>query len=417
MSSTTDRDTLLDVVRKSGLVEEDALTAHLSSSSAPEDPTALLESLVEAGLLTRFQVWHLTRGKHKGFFLGPYKVLEPLGKGGMGLVYLAEHAESQRRVAIKVLPAEFREEDGVQERFWREGRIGAALDHPNIVRFHDRCREGDVDFLVMELVEGKSLQEILNARGRLPFRTAVGYVLQAAQGLAHAHERGVVHRDIKPGNLIVDHRGIVKILDLGLARFFDDRSDNLTERLGTSGLLGSPDYIAPEQALGQLDTRSDIYSLGVTLYTLINGRPPFRGKTISQKLLAHQSHQVVSLRHLDSRVPEEVSQIVLRMMARNPFNRCQTPAEVIAALTPWGPIPEPTTHPAPAPVLPAPRSRPPGRLLTTAIVATVLAIVVGLGAGWWVTSGSRSSSGSPGAHLPAPTASTSGTVPSDVSGH
>ncbi|MBY0229238.1 MAG: serine/threonine protein kinase [Gemmataceae bacterium] len=330
-------------------MRDEALRRHREAG----DSSQMLEGMIAEGLLTRFQAKLLLEGKHKGFFLGPYKVLKPIGKGGMGVVYLAEHGELGRKVAVKVLASERVTEPGAIERFRREARAAGALDHPNIVRAHDICTVGKTHFLVMEHIDGRSLEQILRAKGRLPWHVAAGYIAQAALALQHAHERGLVHRDIKPANLLVDKAGVVKMLDLGLARFYEDRDDNLTERLGGRAIIGTPDYISPEQVLGQLDIRSDIYSLGGTLYALIEGRPPFPGGDVRSKFVAHQLHVPTPLHQRDPSVPQGLSEAVMRMLAKRPADRPQTPAEVIDLLMPWT---KPPRKPPPRPVAePKPR--------------------------------------------------------------
>ena len=222
------------------------------------------------------------------------------------------------------------------ERFLREARSAAALDHPNIVRIFDVARHNGTPYLAMEYVDGETLQQILDREGHMPVATAADAVAQAAAGLQHAHERGFVHRDIKPGNLIRDRFGSVKILDMGLARSFEDPNHKLTEALDSGAVVGTADYISPEQALNapNIDIRADIYSLGATLFTLVAGRTPFEGNT-TQKLLNHQLKSAPRLTAVDSTVPEMLSNIVAKMMAKKAIERYQTPAEVIAALAPW----------------------------------------------------------------------------------
>ena len=223
--------------------------------------------LVRDGLLTHFQAEQFLQGKWRRFTIGKYKVLETLGAGGMGSVYLCEHKLMRRRVAVKVLPAAKAEDPAALERFYREARAVAALDHPNIVRAYDIDQDENLHFLVMEYVDGASLQEIVKKSGPLDVLRACHYIRQAAVGLQHAHEAGLVHRDIKPGNILVDRTGTVKILDMGLARFFHDEEDMLTKKYDEN-VLGTADYLAPEQALDShgVDIRADIYSLGATFY-------------------------------------------------------------------------------------------------------------------------------------------------------
>ena len=393
MPAPSTTESLLEVVRKSGLIKRATLEAHLEITPPHADIGRAMDALVEAGLLTTFQSRFLLQGKHKGLLLGPYKILRPVAKGGMGLVYLAEHTELRRRVAIKVCMTD-RTGKGVVERFQREARALAAVDHPNIVRVHDSGRDGDTHFLIMEYVEGKSLEQLLRMMGRVPMRQAVGYAIQTARGLEHAHERGLIHRDIKPANLILDKQGTIKILDMGLARFFTDVEDDLTARLG-HGILGSPDYISPEQTINQLDIRSDIYSLGATLHSLICGEPPFPGKTAQQKLLAHQILEPTSLNKMDPTIPQGLALAVKRMLAKTPNDRFQTPGEVIEALSPYGPVegatPVEVAKPSPPPRV---RNRPRRRVVVAAAIVLGAALATCLG-GWGlyaIASSSASSS-------------------------
>ena len=246
-------------------------------------------------------------GRHKGFRIGPYVVRDLLGRGGMGAVYLGVHLELHRQVAIKVLsPAKGEDHKLALERFLREARAAAALDHPNIVRIFDVARHNDAPYLVMEYVEGETLQQTLDRDGRVSHGVAAEYIAQAAAGLQHAHEKGFVHRDIKPGNLIRDRSGVVKLLDMGLARSASD-GDKLTEKLDEGAVVGTADFISPEQAINSpgVDCRADIYSLGATLYTLIVGRPPFDGNT-TQKLMQHQLKSAPTLREADAALPPEI---------------------------------------------------------------------------------------------------------------
>ena len=328
---------LLELITRSGIASADELAVAAPEGSLPADPRKAAAVLVQKGVITRFQATQLLQGRHKGFVLGPYVVLDLLGRGGMGAVYLARHIDLHRKVAIKLLvPVRDSDQKLAYERFIREARSAAALDHPNIVRLFDVSRYNEVPFLVMEHVDGETLQQVLDRDGPLPPSTASDAIAQAAAGLQHAHERGFVHRDIKPGNLIRDRFGSVKILDMGLARSFDDPNHKLTETLDSGAVVGTADFISPEQALNAptIDIRSDIYSLGATFYTLIAGKPPFEGNT-TQKLLNHQMKPAPKLIDADPTVPEKLSAIVAKMMSKKAADRFQTPAEVISALAPW----------------------------------------------------------------------------------
>jgi serine/threonine protein kinase/sugar lactone lactonase YvrE len=327
---------LLDLVRKSGLVEDQTLDDWVRGNpDLPAEVKELAARLVADGLVTKFHARHMLTGKYRGFILGQYKVLEQIGAGGMGVVFLAEHRTMKRRAALKVLPGDRANDPESLERFYREARLVAALDHPNIVRAFDADQSGGIHFMAMEYVEGESLEQLVRRKGPLPAAEAADYVAQAACGLQHAHERGLVHRDVKPGNLLLEKGGTVKVLDLGLARLFADRS-NLTRDLGGVA-IGTADYMAPEQALDShdVDIRADVYSLGVTFYTLLTGKPPFAAESVTQKLLAHHMREPEPLAKVRPDLPAELAGVVARMMAKRPEDRYQEPAEVVEALEPW----------------------------------------------------------------------------------
>ena len=326
----------LGLVRRSGLLDEQSL-AHLADLDLPEEPFACAKALVKAQVLTPFQAKQLLAGRHRGLVLGTYKILRPLGKGGMGVVYLADHTTIGRKVAIKVLTQDQARENMALERFYRKARAAAALDHPNIVRLHDMTQISGVHFLVMEYVDGVDLQSLMQQTGGLHYAQAVNYISQAAAGLQHAHERGFIHRDIKPANLILAKDGTVKILDMGLARSLVNPKDALTNKLDDDVITGTADFLSPEQALNvQLDARSDIYSLGATFFTLVTARPPFNGST-AQKLAQHQVAPPPNLSKLRTTVPPELNAIVSKMMAKKPADRYQSVDEILDALGPWLP--------------------------------------------------------------------------------
>jgi serine/threonine protein kinase len=341
MPSPTTIEEFLDLVHKSTVADEKRLAGHLDKMRAagqlPTDPGQFAAILVRDGLLTHFQAEQLLQGKWRRFSIGKYKVLERLGAGGMGSVYLCEHKLMRRRVALKVLPTAKAEDPSSLERFYREARAVAALDHPNIVRAYDIDQEDKLHFLVMEHVDGSSLQEVIKKAGPMDVLRACHYMRQAAMGLQHAHETaGLVHRDIKPGNILIDRNGIVKILDMGLARFFHDEDDILTKKYDEN-VLGTADYLAPEQALDShsVDIRADIYSLGATFYFCLTGKTPFAEGTVAQKLIWHQTRQPKPLKTIRPEIPEGVAAIVERMMAKDVGQRYQMPQQVADALAQW----------------------------------------------------------------------------------
>jgi eukaryotic-like serine/threonine-protein kinase len=340
-------DAFLELVRKSGIVDTQQLDDYCGqlrqAGTIPDKVNRLARKMVQDGLLTTFQAEQYLRGKWRGFTIGNYRVLERLARGGMGTVYLAEHVSMPRRVAVKVLPSELAKNPMVVERFYREARAAAALEHPNLVRATDvDCEEG-THYLVMDFVEGVNLQELVDRKGPLSTARAANYIGQAACGLHHAHAvAGLVHRDIKPANVMLDRWGVARLLDMGLARmsqagFFNAKSDEITKNYKDQNILGTADYIAPEQALNSqaADTRADIYSLGGTFHFLLSGQPPFPGGTLTQKLLWHQIKPPTPVRTLRPEVPEVIEALLVRMLAKDPAERPQTPGEVLEALAPW----------------------------------------------------------------------------------
>jgi serine/threonine protein kinase len=333
----------LDLLRRSQLIEEDQLPKFLGALAAsngqrlPDDADRLSRFMIDAGLLTEWQAEKLLAGKHKGFMLGKYKLLSHLGKGGMSQVYLAEHTLMKRKVAIKVLPQNRVEDSTYLERFRTEARAAAKLDDPNIVRVYDIDNDGKTHYIVMEYVDGHDLHILVRDHGPLAYDRAADYIAQVARGIAHAHEMGLIHRDIKPGNLLLDRNGTVKILDLGLARFSGEGDDHSLTVAHDEKVLGTADYLAPEQALDshKVDARADIYSLGCTLYFLLTASPPFTEGTLAQRLMAHQTKVPPPLGDKRPDVPTSLAAIVMKMMAKRPEDRYQSAAEVSEVLSGW----------------------------------------------------------------------------------
>lgn len=339
----------LDLVQKSGVVDEVRLHGYVQplrdSQRLPGKPAELAGAMVRDAVLTSFQAEQLLLGKWKRFSIGKYKVLERIGTGGMGQVFLCEHKLMRRRVAVKVLPTAKADNESSLERFYREARAVASLDHPNLVRAHDIDQEESLHFLVMEYIDGTNLHDLVKKHGPLSPLRAAHYAYQTALGLDYAFEcAGLIHRDIKPGNILVDRGGAIKILDMGLARFFHDEEDVLTKKYDET--LGTADYLAPEQAVDShcVDVRADIYSLGATMYFLLTGTPPFADGTVAQKLLWHQTRQAASLASKRPDAPPALVAIVERMMMKDPAERYQSPRELAEALEPFvqTPIDPPT---------------------------------------------------------------------------
>ncbi len=312
------------------------LLASLPDQSLPSNGEELARVLVERNVLTEFQTLAILDPHGQRLGLGQYVLLDKIGQGGMGAVFKAVHRHMRREVALKVLHADLAESPDSLQRFQREMRAGGRLNHPHIVPTLDADQIGDTMFLVMEYVPGSNLALLVGQHGPLPIEQALRYVAHAAEGLAHAHDQGVIHRDIKPSNLLCDEHGNVRVLDLGLARFAADGQAQQTQLTGTGVLLGTVDYMAPEQALStrQADARSDIYSLGCTLAYLLTGQPPFCGESVLKRLMAHRDTPVPSLSEKRQDVPDTVNRIFQKMVAKQPAERYQSMRELLADLAP-----------------------------------------------------------------------------------
>ncbi|MBI3861206.1 MAG: protein kinase, partial [Planctomycetia bacterium] len=335
-------DSFFEALTQSRLLTERQLAdlkADVGASAAGRLPQDLAAQLTERKIITRWQAEMLLAGQ-TAFFLGKYKLLDELGRGGMGTVLKAEQVPLGRIVALKVMDDKLLRDKTAVARFHREIRAAAALAHPNVVTAFDADQAQNTHFLVMEFVEGESLDALIKREGRLAPAEACEYIRQAALGLQHAHELGMAHRDIKPANLLLtrtgDGKSLVKILDLGLARFTSESREE-GELTSTGQVMGTPDYIAPEQARNtkSADIRSDIYSLGCTLFRLLAGKVPFDGDNVIEKITARLMDDAPALRTLRPDAPSALDAVVARMLTRDPGARFQTPAEVAAALAPF----------------------------------------------------------------------------------
>jgi serine/threonine-protein kinase len=326
----------IDLARRSGLVSHDQITSVLDDSDLSLDESGPIASkLVSAGLITTWQSEQLLSGRYNGFFIGRYKVLAKLGRGGMGSVFLAEHLEMGRKVAVKVLTGRLAEQPEYLDRFRQEARAAARVDHPNIVRAFDVGHEGNVHFLVMEYIAGSNLQELVEVDGKLDYRLAADYIRQAACGLAHVHAKGLIHRDIKPANLLVDQQRVVKIVDLGLARLEEEPATVADS--DEQQILGTVDYLAPEQSFDSFNVGpvADIYSLGCSLYYLLTGRPPFPTGKVAERVLGHRNREPDNLFDLRPDAPAALVAVCQKMMAKRPDDRYQSADDVMNILQDW----------------------------------------------------------------------------------
>jgi serine/threonine-protein kinase len=260
-------------------------------------------------------------------FDGRYRIQRKLGAGGMADVYLAEDQELGRRVAIKILNGRHANDDQFIERFRREAKNAAALNHPNIVSIYDRGEAEDTYYIAMEYLDGRTLKELIVGRGAAPINVAIEYARQILSALRFAHRHGIVHRDIKPHNVLVDGEGRVKVTDFGIARA---GTSQMTE---TGSIVGTAQYLSPEQAKGgEVDPRSDLYSLGIVLYELLTGKTPFDGETPVEIAMKHLSHAPKPPSKLRSDIPRELDMVVLRALAKSPDDRYQSADEMEADL-------------------------------------------------------------------------------------
>jgi len=300
--------------------------------TADSEDAQLANRLVEMGILTRYQADQIKTGRTK-FSLGPYVVTDFIGKGGMGEVYKGVHQLMGRECAIKTLPLHKATPDAITN-FMREVRTQAQLDHPNLVRAEFAGRDGKTHFLVVEYVPGVDLRRLVRRQGRaLTQQQAASIILQAARGLDYAHKRGLVHRDIKPGNILVTSQGIAKVSDLGLAGFIYEAEND--PRAGK--IVGTADYLAPEQirAPGEVSHLIDIYSLGCTLYYAITGKVPFPGGTAKDKARRHCEDTPWHPRRFNADLHEEFVEVIADMMEKDPRARVQSAAEVVDRLEQW----------------------------------------------------------------------------------
>lgn len=347
-----DRMTFLKYLRESNLLDPLAVEEALRDAPPTERGRVLARHLVQKGLLTRFQGEQLLAGRTSGFFLGQYRILDMIGRGGMGKVFKAEHLTMDRVVALKVLGSEFTRTERARSRFVREVRAAAKLVHPNIVTAFDANEVEGRFFLVMEYIAGPNLSALLKSQGPLPVGLACEFMRQAALGLQHAFELGLVHRDIKPSNLMVQPPAgrteltgaTIKITDFGLARLNVTQSETEDQFAAEEErVMGTPDFLSPEQGRGLhgADIRSDLYSLGCTFYCLLTGQVPFPGGSALDKLVKHESAQAEPVELLRPATPPGVAVIVRRLMAKNPDDRFPSPIDLARALEPFsqnGPV-------------------------------------------------------------------------------
>jgi serine/threonine protein kinase len=329
----------LDALRASRLLSQDEINACQAAISERDRAAApaLAAAFVRQGKLTTFQARKLLAGISKGMVVGPYRILAPIGKGGMGKVYLARDTRGGQPVALKVLPPHWaREEERLLVRFRREMQLHDGLDHAHLARAYEAGVEGNVHYIALEYVPGRTLARTVQTGGPLAPAIAARVFSEAADGLAHAHATGLIHRDIKPSNLMITPAGHAKILDLGLA-LREGEGGDATVIGGKGYVVGTMDYISPEQTRNaqQVNARSDLYSLGATLFYSLTGRPPFPGGTSLEKIRRQRQEAPPRIEEYNLDVPEPLADLIDELLSKDPDKRPDSAITVRDRLKAW----------------------------------------------------------------------------------
>ena len=331
----TSTEQFIELVRTSRLVEAGRMERSEATLRKATTAKEAAIALVNHGWLTRYQAERLLSGRARGFFIDNYAVQDLLGFGGMGRIYIAKDTETGETVALKVLTERHEVDSGMLTRLQMEAEAGMRLDHPNVIRTLKTGDTGAVFYMVMEFVQGISLYEVLATGGPLPWSQASDVIAQVAQGLHHAHQHALVHRDVKPANILVTEDGRAKILDFGLALLTDEEDAEFSlQMIFGHDCLGTADYIAPEQSRNSsvVDARADVYGLGCTLYFALSGKPPFPVEGVRAKLEAQRNETPKSIRELVPDTPPALAGVLGKMMAKDPADRFQTADEAAVAL-------------------------------------------------------------------------------------
>ena len=329
-------ETFLSQLSSSGIVPEEKLKVVVSKKASFADGEALARDMIKSRLLTKYQAEQILGGRGKSLTMGKYQILEKIGAGGMGQVYKAFHSSTERIVAIKVILGKGKINPEVVKRFEREVKAAAKLVHSNIITVFDADQADGRIFMVMEYIKGDDLGGILRKKGQLSVSEVVDYILQAARGLKYAHDQGVIHRDIKPGNILVDSSGNVKIVDMGLAKLENKGDEESISMLTASAsIMGTVDFMSPEQGFSSknVDGRADIYSLGATLFFLLARKVMFPGDSAFEKLLAHRESPIPSLSNSRAGITPDLEIVFTKMVAKKVEDRYASMAEVISALS------------------------------------------------------------------------------------
>ena len=331
----------LKAVRKSGLLTPDDLIGVLSEANvdpATAQPIQVASLLVRKKLLTKFQAMQLLNGRTQGFVLGQYKILDGIRQDRVGMVFKAQDTETNQQVSLKVLPTDRVSDPTILKAFMQEVRAASKVDHPAVARILEIGYWQGTHFVASEYVSGPTLDKIVHEKGPLKPNAAAQFIAQAAVGLLHAHGLGLIHRDIKPGNLAVMADRRVKLIDLGLTHMLENPWARVTKRISTKEYAEEIAHIAPEQAWAcDIDARSDVYGLGSTFYFLLTGQVPFPG--LAPEMMAErQIRGVPTPSRIRPGIPKEIDAIVQRMGAKDPHSRYPSAREVVIAMQPWLPV-------------------------------------------------------------------------------
>ncbi len=330
----------LSLLQKSGLLTSDQIRHALAQLQLPDNISArdCAAAFVAARFITPFQAERIIEGRYRGLVIGSWRIREMLGFGGMGCVYIADAPGASDKVAIKVLAGQHAVDNGMLTRLQLEARAGMKLRHPGIIQTRQLESTGPVHFLVMQLIRGISLHELVALQGPQAPEVVCDFGMQVAEALHYAHLEGVIHRDIKPANFLIEPDGRIYVLDFGLAMLQDNAEDEFTlSMVFGHDCLGTPDYIAPEQSLDSrsIDARADVYSLGATLFVALTGRVPFPQKSTKAKLESRRSQAPRRVTDVNPAIPQEISDVIFRAMARDPDDRYANAREMADALRPF----------------------------------------------------------------------------------
>lgn len=330
----------LETVVRSGLLDREKLQAAIQTlpSEQAEDAVSVADHLVRTGKLSRFQARKLLAGIFRGLLFGPFQMLSLIGKGGMGKVFLARDSRDGMLRALKILPPKkARSKERLLARFLREMELSQKVIHPHLCQTFEAGQLHGVYYLAMEFIPGQTLSQLVMSQGPLPLGRAARLMAEVAAGLDHAHHLGLIHRDLKPSNIIITPHDHAKVLDLGLALMEGEQSDDPSVTGGQGYVVGTMDYIAPEQTYDPtaVDGRADLYSLGCTLYFALTGRPPFPGGTSLEKIRRHRKEEPEPLRSLLPEIPQGFAALVHQLMAKDPEGRLASAQEVEERLRSW----------------------------------------------------------------------------------